>query len=150
VCRALLDARAIAKWKVPNGMRRHVHEFDACQGGAFRISLSDDAPTGTGNTTPHSDTRHGRFVRLVPNEQLVEVDEFETADPSLRGEMTVSNTLTDRAGGPDLLAVYAGLVDAARRCSRRKPFDRSSRGRRVRGLVQRRAIGNGRLSSRRN
>jgi len=34
-------------------------------------------------------------VKLVPNEQVVEVDEFETADPSLRGEMTIAITLTE-------------------------------------------------------
>jgi len=32
-------------------------------------------------------------VRLVPNEQVVEVVEFETADPALRGEMTITFTL---------------------------------------------------------
>jgi hypothetical protein len=55
VYRALLDARAIAKWKVPDGMRCHVQEFDARQGGAL---LSYDAPTGTGKTTPRMDTYH--------------------------------------------------------------------------------------------
>jgi hypothetical protein len=27
-------------WKVPAGMTSHVHEFDACEGGSFRISLT--------------------------------------------------------------------------------------------------------------
>jgi uncharacterized protein YndB with AHSA1/START domain len=40
VYRALLDARAIAKWKVPDGMTCHVHAFDAREGGSFRISLT--------------------------------------------------------------------------------------------------------------
>jgi hypothetical protein len=34
-----------------------------------------------------TDTFHGRFVELVPDERVVVV-EFETADPALRGEMT--------------------------------------------------------------
>ena len=55
------------------------------------------------------DTHHGRFVKLVPNEQVVEVDEFETADPALRGEMTITITLADADGGTDLLAVHDGL-----------------------------------------
>jgi hypothetical protein len=42
---------------------------------------------------------HGRFVQLMPNEQIVEVVEFETTDPALRGEMTITITLADADGG---------------------------------------------------
>ena len=45
----------------------------------------------------------------MPNVQVVEVEEFETADPALRGEMTITITLADADGGTDLLAVHAGL-----------------------------------------
>jgi uncharacterized protein YndB with AHSA1/START domain len=109
VYRALLDRHAIAKWKVPDGMTSHVHEFDAREGGAIRISLTYDEPTGTGKTTSHTDTYHGRFVKLLANEQVVEVDEFETTDPAQRGEMTITITLADVDGGTDLIAVHEGL-----------------------------------------
>src|SRR5687768_11561667 len=94
---------------VPTGMTSHVHAFDPREGGAFRISLTYDAPTGTGKTTAQTDTYHGRFVELVPNEQVVEVVEFETADPALRGETTVTNTLAEAVGGTEVLAVHDGL-----------------------------------------
>ena len=90
VYRALLDAQAVATWMVPAGMTSRVHAFDPREGGWFRISLTYDAPTGTGKTTAHTDTFHGRFVKLVTNEQVVEVIEFETTDPALRGEMTIT------------------------------------------------------------
>lgn len=109
VYRALLDPRAIARWKVPDGMTCDVHAFDAREGGALRISLTYDVPTGTGKTTAHTDTYRGRFVKLVPNEQVVEVDEFETTDPALRGEMTITITLADADGGTKLLATHDGL-----------------------------------------
>src|SRR5438477_4969814 len=109
VYRALVDADAVVRWKVPTGMTAKVHLFDAREGGTLRISLTYDAPTGAGKTTAHTDTYHGRFVKLVPNEQVVEVDEFETADPALRGEMTITITLVDAAGGTDLFAEHAGL-----------------------------------------
>lgn len=106
---ALIDADAIATWKVPNGMTSHVHVFEGCEGGQFRISLTYDAPSGVGKTTAHSDTYHGRFVELVPNERVVEVVEFETEDPALRGEMTITITLADADGGTEVLAVHDGL-----------------------------------------
>jgi uncharacterized protein YndB with AHSA1/START domain len=109
VYRALLDAGAVATWMVPTGMSSHVHAFDPREGGTFRISLTYDEQTGTGKTTAHTDTYHGRFVKLVPNEQVVEEVEFETADPALRGEMTITIALADADGGTDVLAVHDGL-----------------------------------------
>ena len=109
VYRALLDPRAVAQWKVPDGMTCQVHAFEAREGGRIRVSLTYDAPTGAGKTSAHTDTYHGRFVKLVPDEQVVEVDEFETDDPALRGEMTVTITLADAGGRTDLLAVHDWL-----------------------------------------
>jgi uncharacterized protein YndB with AHSA1/START domain len=109
VYRTLLDADAVATWMVPTGMTSQVHAFDPHEGGAFRISLTYDAPTGTGKTTAHTDTYHGHFVRLVPNEQVIEVVEFETDDPALQGEMTITMTLTDADGGTEITAVHDRL-----------------------------------------
>jgi uncharacterized protein YndB with AHSA1/START domain len=109
VYRALVDAAAIAKWKVPTGMTSQVHAFEGREGGRFRISLKYDEPMEAGKTTARTDTYHGRFVKLVPNEQVVEVVEFETTDPTLRGEMTITITLADADGGTDVHAVHDGL-----------------------------------------
>jgi len=109
VYRALIDPRAVATWMVPDGMTSYVHLFEAREGGSFRISLTYDAPTGTGKTTAHTDTYHGRFAKLVPNEQVVEIMEFETTDPAMRGEMTVTFTLADADGGTDVLGVHDNL-----------------------------------------
>ena len=109
VYHALLDAHAVATWMVPSGMTSQVHAFEPREGGAFRISLTYDEPTRAGKMTAHADTYHGRFVKLVPNEQVVQVVEFETTDPALRGEMTFMTGLTDADGGTDILAVHEGL-----------------------------------------
>jgi uncharacterized protein YndB with AHSA1/START domain len=109
VYQTLLDPNSIAAWKVPNGMTCHVHAFDAREGGAIRISLTYENSTGSGKTTAHTDTYHGHFVKLVPDECIVEVDEFETQDPALLGEMTITITLSDADGGTDLVATHEGL-----------------------------------------
>lgn len=112
VYRALLDADAVAAWRVPDGMTAQVHRFDAREGGAFRVSLTYDVPTGTGKSDPRTDTYHGRFSRLVPDEEVVEEVEFETDDPALRGTMTMTTTLTDADGGTDVVIVHEGIPDA--------------------------------------
>jgi uncharacterized protein YndB with AHSA1/START domain len=109
VYRAFLDAKAVASWMVPPGMISQVHQFDGREGGAFRISLTYDAPGAIGKTSAHTDTYHGRFVKLVPDERVVQAIEFETADPTLQGEMTVTVTLADADGGTDLVAMHDGL-----------------------------------------
>ncbi len=91
-------------------MTSHVHSFEGREGGTFRISLTYDAPTGTGKTTAHTDTYHGRFVKLVKNELVVEADEFETDDPALRGEMLSTIRLADApGGGTDVVGLHEGL-----------------------------------------
>ncbi len=112
VYRALLDAGAIEKWRVPAGMSSHVHEFDSREGGSFRVSLTYDAPDRTGKSALRTDTYHGRFEELVPDQQVVEVLEFETADPALSGTMTITTTLTDSGSGTDVRVVHEGIPDS--------------------------------------
>lgn len=109
VYEALIDPEDVARWKCPAGMTCHVHEFDAREGGALRVSLTYDAPERVGKTVERTDTYHGRFIKLVPDELLVEADEFETSDPALGGEMTITITLVDADGGTELVAEHHGL-----------------------------------------
>ena len=109
VYRALLDPTAVQAWMVPDGMSSKVHEFDGREGGAFRISLTYDAPTTTGKTTAQTDTFHGRFTHLVPDREVTQTTEFETDDPALQGEMTITYELEDQDGGTVLTYAHEGL-----------------------------------------
>lgn len=90
-------------------MTCQVHAFEPREGGSFRVSLTYKAPSGSGKTSAQTDTYHGHFKRLVADEQVVEVVEFETDDPALRGAMTITTTLSDVDGGTELVAVHEGL-----------------------------------------
>ncbi len=94
---------------VPDGMTSRIHEFNPYVGGRFRISLTYDIPTGTGKTSAHTDTFHGTFTRLVPNTEVVQVVEFESDDPQLQGEMTITYTLADEPGGTRVRARHDNL-----------------------------------------
>jgi uncharacterized protein YndB with AHSA1/START domain len=109
VYRALIDAGSVERWMVPDGMTSEVHEFEAREGGAFRISLTYDAPTTAGKTNAQTDTFHGRFARLVPDTEVVQVVEFESDDPQLQGAMTITYTLADAGDGTDLVGVHENL-----------------------------------------
>jgi uncharacterized protein YndB with AHSA1/START domain len=108
VYRALTDPALIARWRFPDGMTSVVEPRDD---GGFRVTLTYETSDGQGKTTAHSDAYRARFTRLVPGELVVEVDEFETDDPRLTGEMTMTVTLRDADGGTELLAVHEGVPD---------------------------------------
>jgi len=109
VYRTLLDAEAVQHWMVPDDMTSQVHSFEAREGGTFRISLTYDAPTGTGKTSAQTDSFHGRFVRLVPDAEVVQAVEFESDDPTMQGEMTISYTLAEADDGTELVGVHENL-----------------------------------------
>jgi uncharacterized protein YndB with AHSA1/START domain len=106
---ALLDPGAVQQWMVPDGMTSRIHSFGAREGGTFRISLTYDEPTTAGKTSPRTDSFHGRFVRLVPDTEVVQAVEFETDDPAMQGEMTITYTLTDAGSGTDLVGMHENL-----------------------------------------
>ena len=115
VYRALVDRDSVRHWMVPHGMTSHIHVFDPREGGEFRISLTYDAPTGAGETNAQTDTFHGRFVRLVPDAEVVQVVEFETTDPALHGEMTITYLLAEAAdGGTDLFGLHENVPAGVR------------------------------------
>lgn len=113
VYRALLDPVAVAHWKVPAGLHVELHRFEPQTGGLLRVSLTHHAPDAPGKGAPYVDTYQGRFARLVPDREVVEVDTFETGDPALQGLMTSRITLEDAPdGGTEVEAVHEGVPAA--------------------------------------
>jgi uncharacterized protein YndB with AHSA1/START domain len=94
---------------VPAGMTSHVHEYDGREDGSLRISLTYDAPTSGGKTTALTDTFHGRFTKVVADTEVVQVIEFETDDPTMQGEMTITYLLADADGGTVVTGVHEYL-----------------------------------------
>ncbi len=94
---------------VPDDMTSEIHSFDPWAGGTFRISLTYDVPTTAGKTTGQTDVFHGRFAALVPDTKGVQVVEFETDDPAMQGEMTITYVLADAADGTHLTGLHDNL-----------------------------------------
>lgn len=102
VYRAFLDPAALAKWNAPDGFTAVVHELDAREGGRFRMSFINFA-----NGQQHS--FGGEYRKLVPNEQIVATDRFDT--PALPGEIVTTTTLRAVAMGTEVTVEQAGLPD---------------------------------------
>lgn len=129
VYEALTTGSEVAQWRFPGGMTCHIHDFEAVVGGRIRVSLTYTSADGIGKSSDRTDTYSGRFTTLVPDELVVEVDEFETDDPTMRGEMTMTIRLTDAEGGGTLLSashegVPAGVSPADNELGWRNALDR--------------------------
>lgn len=94
---------------VPDGMDSEIHRFDGREGGTFRISLTYRDPAQTGKTSGPTDTFQGRFVKIADDTEIVQVVEFQSDDPAMRGEMTITYLLEDRDGGTDVTGIHEHL-----------------------------------------
>jgi uncharacterized protein YndB with AHSA1/START domain len=104
IYQAFLDPKALVSWLPPRGMTGRVYEFDAREGGAYRMSLTYDQSNHStrGKTSEHTDMVRGRFRELVPDERIVQQVEFESEDPAFAGLMTMTWSLADVADGTEV------------------------------------------------
>src|ERR1700684_2184982 len=90
VYEALITADDVARWRFPAGMSCRIEAFDGREGGRIRISLNYESVDAVGKTEGRPGTYRRTSAALIPDELVVEVDEFETVDPELAGEMTMT------------------------------------------------------------
>lgn len=100
IYQAFLDPEKVAVWRPPAGMSCKVFSFDAREGGGYKMSFRyNEAQQATGKTNAAEDIFKGRFMKLVPGQQIVEEVDFESEDPAFAGTMTITTTLTPAPGG---------------------------------------------------
>ena len=104
IYRAFLDPEALVSWLPPAGMKGRVYEFDAREGGAYRMSLTyvDSNHSPRGKTSEHADVVRGRFLELIPDQRIIQLIEFESKNPAFADPMTLNWTLTDAPGGTEV------------------------------------------------
>ncbi len=103
VYRAFTEPNAFASWLPPYGFVCVIHNMEAKQGGAYKMSFINFT-TGNGNSFG------GHYLELKPNEFLKYTDKFD--DPNLPGEMITSVWLKKVSTGTDLKVVQEGIPTA--------------------------------------
>ena len=105
---AFLDPDELAAWLPPTGFSAEVDEFEGTEGGTFRITFAAD----TEELEPYSHSFHGTYEELIPGEQIVYTEEFETDDPGMAGEMTTTVTFEAVPDGTEVTVHQAGIPEA--------------------------------------
>jgi uncharacterized protein YndB with AHSA1/START domain len=116
IYKAFLDPEALVSWLPPAGMSGHIYEFDARNGGAYRMSLTyvGTEHSTLGKTSEHADVFQGRFLELVPDERIVQLVEFESDDPMFAGTMTMTWTLSAVPEGTDVTIICKNVPEGIR------------------------------------
>lgn len=114
VYQACLDPEALVRWRVPDAMTGEMHAFDPRPGGGFRMSLTYQDPQQAGKTAGATDTFEGRFAEVVPGEKIVEVIEFESDDPRFAGQLRMTTSFADAAGGTQITVRCDGIPAGVR------------------------------------
>ena len=102
---AMTDEELLGRWRLPDAMSMSIHVFEPREGGRERISLTYDQGDREGKASGATDSFAGTIVRLVPDELLVEVLEFETDVPTPQGAMTPTTSL-DARGASALASIW--------------------------------------------
>lgn len=116
VYNAFIDPQLVAQWLAPDNMRGEVHVFDASEGGTFRMSLTylDPQHSPGGKTSKDKDSFRGKFAELLPYEKIVELIEFDSADPRLAGEMKMTVSLADKEAGTEVTLLFQDIPEGIR------------------------------------
>lgn len=73
VYRAFMDPKELVAWLPPEGMEGRIDEFDAREGGIYRMTLTyigSDHPIG--KSSDNADVAQGEFLELVPGKRIVQ------------------------------------------------------------------------------
>ncbi len=100
--RAFLDPDAICKWMPPYGFTCKVHQLEAAVGGTYKMSF-------TNFTTGKSHSFGGKYIELVPNQLIVNTDQFD--DPLLPGTMKTKVELKEVSCGTELTITQEGIPE---------------------------------------
>jgi uncharacterized protein YndB with AHSA1/START domain len=109
--RAFTDPAALEAWQAPGEMTGKVHSFDLRVGGGYEMSLfyPEADLESVGKSGEREDRFSTRFVELSPPSRVVQVVSFDSDDPAFAGEMTMTITLEERAGGTEVTIAYEGI-----------------------------------------
>jgi uncharacterized protein YndB with AHSA1/START domain len=116
VYRAFVNQGDLLRWLPPSEMTGTFHAFDARPSGGHRMSLvyPPTERTFRGKASEREDLVDVRFVELAPPRRIVEAVTFITTDPAFAGEMTMTATLDDVAGGTQVTLDFENLPPGLR------------------------------------
>ncbi|MDJ1434696.1 SRPBCC family protein [Halostagnicola sp. A-GB9-2] len=105
---AFLDPDELAAWLPPTGFTAEVHHLEPEEGGTYRMTFYGDAE----EVADFEQSFGGTYVELSRGERIVHTDEFESDEPEMAGEMTVTVTFEAVADGTEVTVRQENIPEA--------------------------------------
>lgn len=114
--RAFTSPDALESWLAPGRMTGKIHQFDLRVGGGYEMSLfyPESDLKDRGKTSAKEDRFSATFVELTPPSKIVQKIAFDTTDPALTGEMTMTTTFEETDGGTEVRIVFENIPEGIR------------------------------------
>lgn len=105
VFKAWTDSKRLAEWYGPEGFENEIHEFDAREGGAYRLTML--GPKGERHTL------RGKFITVQSPKRLVVSWQWEPEEKGapIGRETVVSVDFKEVAGKTEMTMTHAGFAD---------------------------------------
>jgi uncharacterized protein YndB with AHSA1/START domain len=102
---AFCNEKALEVWLAPEGMKGKIHDFNFKPGGGYTMSLyyNDDSYKESGKTKSNEDRFASRYLEIVPEKKIVEAINFESDDPSFKGEMIMEVTFESKQSQTEVI-----------------------------------------------
>jgi uncharacterized protein YndB with AHSA1/START domain len=100
IYRAFATPEAMETWLPPGRMTGRMLAFAFHEGGSYRMRLTYDESQHTpGKTSDEADEVEVNFVKLIPDERIVQAVTFKSDDPAFSGEMRITWTFEPAQDG---------------------------------------------------
>lgn len=109
---AHLDAKAVAAWRPPTGMRAEIDRFEPRVGGGYRMAFVYEDADIAGKSGDNADIFEAEYLELAPNRRIVERVTFQSDDPAFAEPMTVTTTFVPEAGGTRVTSMLENVSPA--------------------------------------
>ena len=112
IYQAFMDPKALVSWLPPEGMVGELEEFQAFEGGKYKMALTYIETNYTaGKTSDNVDVVQAKFLKLIKDKQIVQQIEFESDDPSFAGKMSMSWNLRVVPGGSEVTVICENVPE---------------------------------------
>ena len=105
---AFLDHEMFASWYPPTGYTAEVHHLEPEVGGTYRMTFYGDAD----ELADFEQSFGGTYRELSRGERIVYTDAFESDEPTMAGEMTVTITFVEVPDGTEVTVHQEGIPEA--------------------------------------
>lgn len=110
---ALTSREALETWLPPAGMTGSIEDFDASEGGGYRMTLTyPEALSGHGKTTANTDVVNVRYLKIIANESVTQEGSFESENPEFtQSGMTMTWTVEPARRGTQVTVRAENVPD---------------------------------------